>query len=127
MKLVVGSDDGARIRVRLSGNVTRLDLEPSSEPLGDQLGGEAYQRVVLLDMSDVDRLDSTGVGWLLQVHRHFHRAGGRLVLHTLPTVVLNVLKVLSLDHLFHVARDEREATHALAESSASLSSPALSS
>ena len=96
MKVSIHSDDGQAVRAYVAGKITQQDVSPFTEPLGEALGTGGYKRHVLLNMEDVEMLDSSGVGWLLTCHKRFRETGGTLVLHSYPPVVANVLRVLNI-------------------------------
>ena len=109
MDLSVESDDGDVVRVLVTGNVNQKEINPLADPIGSLLGDEAYSRNVLLDMSDIQMLDSAGVSWLLSNHRRFRESGGHLVLHSLSLLARNVFKVLNMHKVFNIVADERDA------------------
>lgn len=90
----------------------------SDEPITTALGEHAYQQRVLLDMGDVEMLDSSAVGWLLKCNKAFRDAGGQLVIHTVRPAARNVLKVLRVDQVLNVADSEAEAIRAIDEAAA---------
>jgi len=63
---------------------------------------------VLLDMEDIDYLDSTGLGELVGYLQRFSDAGRRLALLNPHTRVVNLLKLTHLDEVFTIftGRDE---------------------
>lgn len=109
MELLVSSDDGQTVRVQVAGSVSLDYLQDQPDPLADLLGESAYSRVVMLDMRDVEMLDSSGVSWLLSTLKRFRTDGGTLVLHSLSPIAHDILKVLNMHLLFNIAQDEREA------------------
>jgi len=109
MKLAFASDDGVCARVAVSGRVTQGDFGPYQEPLSQLLGPNAYARRILLDLSNAEYIDSSGVGWLLTCHKRMKEAGGNLTLLSPQPVVSNVLRVLRLDQVFEIAASERSA------------------
>jgi anti-anti-sigma regulatory factor len=46
------------------------------------------------------------MGWLLLCNKRFREADGRLVIHSVPPVVLDVMKVMRLDRVLKLAEDE---------------------
>jgi anti-anti-sigma factor len=109
MKLSLQSDNGEVVLIELAGQVIQKHISPFNEPLGELLGEDAYSRNVLIDMHDVESLDSSGVGWLLVCHKRIRENGGTLVLHSLSPVARSVLKVLNLYLVFKVRETEGEA------------------
>jgi anti-anti-sigma factor len=106
MELSTVSDDGHVLRLRASGRITQEKIAPSSDELGDLLGVGGYARRVVLNLADVDFIDTSGISWLLARHKRFRQASGKLVLHSLMPMVLEVLKVLRLHRVFHLADNE---------------------
>jgi anti-anti-sigma factor len=105
-------DDVLHLRV-----VGRVDLESlgtRNEPIGERYGPGVYQGKILLDLAEVEYLDSSGVGWLLRCHRRSREAGGRFVIYGVPELVLQVLRVLRLDTVLDLVETENDAL-ALAE------------
>ena len=114
MEISVASDDGGVLRLRLAGSITQDDLWPFSDPMHELLGEQGYARKVVLSLADVEFIDSSGISWLLVRHKRFRQAGGRLVIHSVPPIVADVVKMLRLNLVFHLADDETTAV-ALAE------------
>jgi anti-anti-sigma factor len=57
-------------------------------------------------MGETTFLDSSGVGWLLGCNKRFRQGGGSMVLHTVPPIVLDMLKVMRLEQVLKIADDE---------------------
>lgn len=68
--------------------------------------------LLLIDLSGVDYMDSSGVGTMVYVKRHIERAGGRLVLTGLRPRVQSVLEITHLDKFFTIAASVDEAAGA---------------
>jgi anti-anti-sigma factor len=85
------------------------DAERQDEPLSMAIGSEAYRRRVLLNLSAVTGMDTSGVNWLLTLQRRMNAVGGRLILHSLSPAVRTVVRVLNLHGALRVALDETDA------------------
>ena len=109
MELEKVSDDGNVLRLKAKGCVKQSAATVELEPLGALLGERGYGRKVLLDLSEADFVESSGLSWLLVCHKRFRQAGGKVVLHSVPVVVMQVLQVLSLDRAFDMADDDSAA------------------
>lgn len=109
MNLAILSEEADVVRVQVSGRIDQKEISPMTDPLGDVLGADAYSRIVLLDMSAVEMLDSSGVGWMLACNKKFREAGGRLVLHSLSLLARNVFKVLNMHLVLTMVADESDA------------------
>lgn len=112
MKLSIHADNGDAILLNLEGRVSQRDVE-LSDPFVDTVGDGVYSRKVLLDMSEVASLDSSGVNWLLMSQKRMREGGGQLVLHSLSPISMNVLKVLNLHTLLKLADSESAALRLL--------------
>jgi anti-anti-sigma factor len=108
MQLQVVSVAAPALRVALAGRVgTETDgRRLSGDPLQSLLGPDVYTQPLLLSLERADFCDSLGVAWLLSCHRRFKDAGGKLVLHSVPPLVMSTLRLLHLDRVFHLAADE---------------------
>ena len=106
MKLSTVSDNGDVLCLRASGAITQDHLSPSVDELGNLLGSEGYARQVVVSLAEVDFIDTSGISWFLARHKRFRQASGKLVLHSLVPMVLDVLKMLRLHEVFHLAEDE---------------------
>ena len=109
MHLSIESEDNGVVQVKSSGRITQDQLAKTPDPLGDLLGADAFSRNVLLDMSDTEFLDSSGVSWLLVSHKKFQEEKGRMVIHSVPPIVLNVIKILRMNLVFELAENEQAA------------------
>jgi anti-sigma B factor antagonist len=109
MELAIAEAGDEVVRVSVAGRITQRELSPLHDPLGDLLGPTAYHRTVVMDLSRAEYVDSSGIGWLLSCHKRFRGGGGQLVLHSLPPVVSNVVRVLKLDTVFQVAGNQQQA------------------
>ncbi|MBX7056991.1 MAG: STAS domain-containing protein [Leptospirales bacterium] len=60
------------------------------------------QRVVRIDMAQLQLLSSTGVGALMHFQQQFNAVGGRVILCNLSEVCLRVLMILELRDFFTI-------------------------
>jgi anti-anti-sigma factor len=109
MELHVDSDDSPIARVSITGIIRRGDEDAQGDPLLSLLGDSPYSRPVLLDLSQVEMLNSLGIGWLITCHKRFREQGGRLVLHSVAPMAANVLRLMRMDTIFEVADSEEAA------------------
>jgi anti-anti-sigma factor len=106
MKLQVDSDSDGVVKVNVAG-VLSLSGSVTVEPLGELLGELPYAKQVLLNVRDAERIDSSGIGWLVTCQDRFKQGGGKLVIHSVQPMVATVLRTVRLDRMFHVAPNER--------------------
>ena len=58
-------------------------------------------------MQHTPYMDSSGVGWLVNFHKHCREAGGMLVLHSIPPSIMSILKLLQMDRHLNMVEDEQ--------------------
>lgn len=105
MQVEFRSADGIRV-ARVRGEV---DLRTSPQ-LREMLLAEARAAVgiLVIDLSDVGYMDSSGVGTLVFVKREVERTGGRVVLAGLQPRVRSVLEITHLDKFFTIVQSVDE-------------------
>ena len=108
MDLTIESQTDELIKVNVSGMVS-LSGEVDVEPLEKLLGFEPYAKQTIFNLDAEDRIDLSGIGWLVTCHKRFTEAGGQLVIHSIQPMVANVLKTVRLDKFFHLVHNERKA------------------
>lgn len=98
---------GPALHVGLSGAVSH---DPRAAEPFIQLGGpQVYSRTMLLDLSKCHYINSAGVAWLLIHHRRFQEAGGKLVLHSAPPVVMQIFNLMKMEFVLSLCQDLAEA------------------
>jgi len=102
MKIINVSHQNGVTSIHLDGSITQAVVTSFGDPFRDHLGADVYQRTLVVDMSAINWLDSSGIGWLLGCLKKFRQAGGRLILHSLPARVFDVFKVLNLQSTFEI-------------------------
>lgn len=113
MRLRILCEEEDAVSVEIAGQVTQAKTSPFDDPLGELLGVNGYGRGVILDMRDVEVLDSSGIGWLLSCQKRFRESGGSLVLHSLSPISRNVIRVLNMQSVFKLADSGEEALRML--------------
>jgi anti-anti-sigma factor len=114
MNVCLQQNQGGVVEVAVAGPVTQAQLSATDDPLARLLGPDLYDKQLLLDLRDTNLIDTSGISWLLKTHRRAREGGGRLILHSLPPLVDNVLKVLRMNQVFEIAAD-RSAARAMIE------------
>lgn len=109
MDLKLLSDDGDVLRVELTSGIVQGDFTPDLTPFENLLGPDRYRRKVLMSMSETALIDSRCLSWLLIVHKRFCEEGGKLVVHSVPPHVMEILGVLRFELVFQIAEDEAAA------------------
>lgn len=109
MQLTMISDDSSFVRLRCEGQMSQSDFQPGVDPLESLLGRDCFSRKVLLNLEKTEYIDSSGISWLIVCHKHFLKAGGKMVLHTIPPMVYQALQWLRMPLILHLADDEAAA------------------
>ena len=68
---------------------------------------------VLVDLSGIDHVDSTGLGELVGYLQRFEKEGRRLALYRPHRRILSLLRLTRLDEIFSIYEDREEAITAL--------------
>ena len=99
--------DGVTV-VDLSGSIT---LDEGSATLRKTVKGLAQQgsRRIVLNLSGVTAMDSTGIGELISAYTSVRNAGGELKLLNLTREVHELLRITKLSTVFDMQDDETSA------------------
>lgn len=109
MEIKLVWNDGDLVRLETLGKLSRDGWNANRDPLGDLFGPNIYAGKVLLSLEHSQYLDSTGVEWLLSCHKRFEANGGKLVIRCHNPVMLQILKMMRMDLVLHLAKDEAAA------------------
>lgn len=93
----------------------KLTLREGTD-LREKVRGMANTKVVV-DMSLVLRIDSAGLGTMLQLLKDVEAAGGVLKLCAMTRIVLNVFQLTRLHHIFDIYNSTGEALQAFGQPS----------
>lgn len=98
--------DGIAVAVVRSDEIDASNYESFKHSLLDTL--DASKRVVV-DLSHVRFIDSSGLGALLAAQRHAAGTGSRFVLCGLTSYVASLFETVRLDTIFHIYEDADDA------------------
>lgn len=118
MQLSIQAEEDNLVHVKVTGKITQEHIGVAGDPLLDLLGSGVYDRNVLLNMGEADFVDSSGVSWLLILHKHFKEGAGQMVLYSIPQLIMNVFKVLNMHFVFQIADNAQEAVRKVQEGTA---------
>jgi anti-anti-sigma factor len=92
---------------RLSGS---LSYGPDADNLVERIREDSKngRTRVALNLSDLSRIDSGGIGLLCAACASIHNAGGRMQLVGLPERYRGLFKMLGLSGLFHLVESEED-------------------
>ncbi|MEM7456809.1 MAG: STAS domain-containing protein [Planctomycetota bacterium] len=109
----VSNEECLEISVR--GNITQATLIDSGQPFHAAGGTDVFKRTVILNLEQVEFIDSSGIGWLLTHQKQFRENEGHLVLHSLSAMVQKVFGLMKLSKVFTVAESRDDALVAAAQ------------
>jgi anti-anti-sigma factor len=114
MRLTLLSQSERLAQLECEGEITQHQFTPGRDPLLDVLGPYIYRLSVSLNLDKTSYVDSSGISWLISANKQFQAAGGRLVLHSLPPSVRQVIELLKLHTVLTLADNAVEAQKKLA-------------
>lgn len=105
------------LNLRKSENVVILDLKgpifigEGADLLAAQIKKLIVEgnRCIAIDMTEVTKVDSSGMGALVHGHSSARNAGGRIKLYGVGEHVMMILKMVRLDTVFEMYEDEAAA------------------
>ncbi len=110
MLLKITGDRDHLVKIKLSGKVSQYEWDYDSDPIENSLTTDIYGRQLIIDMSDVDHVDSSGVSWLLGVDKRFRAGDGRMALHSCQPNVTKIFSILKIDTRISIVPDEQAST-----------------
>jgi anti-anti-sigma factor len=113
MKLKRLSDDADAVRLQVLDRIINGDPSSDFSEVADLLGDRGYNGQVLLSLVETESIDSSGLSWLLECHKRFSGAGGKLVLHSIPPSVMDTMMMMRLELVLRLAEDEPAALEIL--------------
>jgi len=103
------SDDGEVACVAISGPFRLDDVFRDGDALESVLGNGLYGRKILLDLSELQMIDSSGLCWLVKRQKRMFQHGGELILHSAPPWLGQTLGRLKMDLIFNITGDRDSA------------------
>jgi anti-anti-sigma factor len=108
MPITVLSNTEKATKLKLTKQMTFSDINAGADPLVKLLGDDVYSGKVLIDMSESDYIDSSGVGWLIASNKRFNQSGGKLLIHSLQPQVRKIFSVLQMQHVLNLRENDNE-------------------
>jgi anti-sigma B factor antagonist len=111
-----------KLTTRILGDVTiidlsgRLEIGEGSVILRETLQNNPADAKVLINLTDVSFLDTSGLGELVSAHTRAQNAGTHLKLTGIPSRVEKLFQMTKLDRILDVYNNETDALHNWGES-----------
>lgn len=94
------NDTGNQVNVIVNGDIEMMTIKEFKEKLFDL--GQNVDKDVELDLSNVDYIDSSGVGVLISLMKLQKKKGKTLKIAKVSSQVMNVLQLSSLSDVFNL-------------------------
>lgn len=91
---------GKRVTVRLTGNMYVEDAAVFREELLEHLA--QGRNTIVIEMRELDYIDSSGLGVLVTIHKRALQAGGSVTLSGLRGVVKELFELTRLNKVFEI-------------------------
>ncbi len=94
------NDSGDIVKIVVTGDIEMMSIKDFKTKLLEV--GENVDKDIEIDLSDVDYIDSSGVGVLISLLKRQKTKGKSLNISKVSPKVLNVLKLSSLSEVFNL-------------------------
>ncbi len=88
------------VNIKVNGDIEMMTIKNFKQKLFEV--GQNVDKNIEVDLSDVDYIDSSGVGVLISLLKLQKKKGKSLVINKVSSKVLNVLKLSSLSDVFNI-------------------------
>jgi len=94
------TDEQTQINVIVNGDIEMMTIKNFKQKLFEL--GQNSDKNIHIDLSNVDYIDSSGVGVLISLHKLQKKKGKELIIQKVSSKVRNVLKLSSLSDVFNI-------------------------
>lgn len=88
------------VRIIINGDIEMMTIKSFKQKLFEI--GQSTDKNIEIDLSNVDYIDSSGVGVLISLLKLQKKKGKSLIINKVSSKVLNVLKLSSLSDVFNI-------------------------
>lgn len=96
-------DKGDQVTLHVKGEIEVYSLPEFSRMAEAQLGGP---KELILDLDELEYIDSSGLGFLVTLHERMERQGQKLQLLNMRSHVARVFKITRLDQILDIGAEE---------------------
>jgi anti-anti-sigma factor len=107
--------DAEFLKIDFIGQLTREGWPLGFDPFNEHCGEGVYTSKVLVNLSQLNYVDSSGLSWLVASNKRFQNAGGALILHSASSLTRRFLELARLGKVLQLAADEPAARRLAAE------------
>jgi anti-sigma B factor antagonist len=117
MEICIHSVEPGLVCLSCKGQIQQLPTRAAQDSLLGLIGNAGWAGKVLLNLSEAEYIDSSGLAWLIAWYREAEQAGGTLALCEVPPRIADVFRLCGLDRVFAIWPEESAARAALLGSS----------
>ncbi len=99
MEIII-KEEPEKILITINGDIEMMTIKTFKDKLFEL--GHNIEKDISIDLSNVDYIDSSGVGVLISLFKLQKKKGKNLVISKVSAKVLNVLKLSSLSDVFEM-------------------------
>ena len=103
------------LKVDFIGQLSREGWPLGFDPFIEHCVENVFASQVLVNLSQLNYWDSSGLSWLVVSNERFQNAGGALILHSASSLTRRFLELTRLDKVLQIAADEPAARRLAAE------------
>lgn len=92
------NESNDKVSISVKGDIEMMTIKNFKQKLFEI--GESIKKDIEIDLSDVDYIDSSGVGVLISLLKLQKQKGNSLTINKVSPKVLNILKLSSLSDVF---------------------------
>src|SRR5262249_35113948 len=109
MQIQLLADEGNLVRMAIAGPLDSLNASAEADVLVNILHRRTQGRTVLMDLTRATFINSSGVSWMLICNKHLDEGGGRLIVHSVPPLIMQILQFFRMNKILTLASDEAAA------------------
>jgi len=103
------------LKVDFIGQLSREGWPLGFDPFIEHCGENVFASKVLVNLSQLNYWDSSGLSWLVVSNKRFQNDGGALILHSASSLTRRFLELMRVDKILQIAADEPAARRLAAE------------
>ena len=94
------TDENDKLVLDLSGDLDVYSEEEFKSLIEDEI--ETVNKDILIDIKNLDYLDSTGLGSLIFILKEIEKDGHKIVIENLNNSILKLFKITKLEDMFEI-------------------------
>lgn len=100
---------GDLLIIRITGRLDAISSPIAEKKIFDFINNGQHK--LLIDFTGIDYLSSAGMRMLLSVSKKLKSLSGKLVLFSITTNVMDILRMSGFDHVLEIVKTEEDGLH----------------